>query len=87
MKLKFEEVQTPTGPAFRCEPYEIRHYEISVGSRGMCTPNPHYSAYVRIKENGKMLFGNYVGQGYREYKTLKKAIAACQAHYEIHRED
>ena len=70
--MKFELIKTPIGPAYRCEPYEIRHYEYS--SNGVaCMFEPHFRAYVRIGG----LFGNHVNPNHPEYKTLDEAIKAC----------
>lgn len=74
--LTFEQVDDRT---WICEPYKIRFYEY-YSHGGLIEKRPHYSAYKRIKVNGKMLFGNHVDPLNTTYQTFQEAVSACERH-------
>jgi hypothetical protein len=78
--VKFTSYHAPTGDRLRCEPYEIVHYDWSHDGK---EHRPHYSAYVRIEDHGRMLFGNHVDRTCPEYATTQQAIRACEKHAKV----
>ena len=75
--MKFEIAHTPMGLVWRCEPYEVAHYEWT-GNGKSHHRKPHFRAYVRIDGSGP--FGNHVDKTIKEYATLAEAKKACEKH-------